>query len=82
MMDTKYQTENSFFYEEFENDSWIENELEEKLWVLYDRRKNQTRLANSLNFQSNTQKKNPGSIRITQGITRGHQKGKILYQTD
>jgi len=39
MMDTKYQIENSFFYEEFENDSWIENELEEKLWELYDRRK-------------------------------------------
>ena len=39
MMDTKYQTENSFFYEEFENDSWIEKELEEKLWELYDRRK-------------------------------------------
>ena len=42
MMDTKYQTENSFFYEEFENDSLVENELEEKLWELYDRRKNQT----------------------------------------
>jgi len=39
MMDTKYQTENSLLYEEFENDSWIENELEEKLWELYDRTK-------------------------------------------
>jgi len=37
MMDTKYQTENSLFYEEFENDSLIEKELEEKLWELYDR---------------------------------------------
>jgi len=40
MMDTKYQTENSFFYEESENDSWIEKELEEKLWELYNRIKN------------------------------------------
>ncbi len=31
MLDTKNQTE------EFENDSWIEKELEEKLWELYDR---------------------------------------------
>ncbi len=38
MMDTKYQTENSLLYEDFF--SWIEKELEEKLWELYDRRKN------------------------------------------
>ncbi len=38
MLEKKYQTENSLLYEDFF--SWIEKELEEKLWELYDRRKN------------------------------------------
>ncbi len=38
MLETKNQTENSFIYEEFHKEfSWIEIELEEKLWELYDR---------------------------------------------
>ena len=38
MLETKNQTENSFIYEEFDKEfSWIEKELEEKLWELYDR---------------------------------------------
>ncbi len=38
MFETKNQTENSFIYEEFDKEfSWIEIELEEKLWELYDR---------------------------------------------
>ncbi len=38
MLDTKNQTEDSFFYEEFDKEfSWIDKELEEKLWELYDR---------------------------------------------
>jgi len=38
MFETKNQTENSFIYEEFDKEfSWIEKELEEKLWELYDR---------------------------------------------
>jgi len=38
MLETKNQTENSFVYEEFDKEfSWIEKELEEKLWELYDR---------------------------------------------
>ena len=36
-METKYHIDNSFFYEELVSDSWIEKELEEKLWELYDR---------------------------------------------
>ncbi len=40
MLETKNQTENSFIYEEFDKEfSWIEKELEEKLWELYDRAK-------------------------------------------
>jgi len=34
MVETKNETKNSFTYEEF---SWLEKELEEKLWELYDR---------------------------------------------
>ena len=38
MMEPKNQTENSFIYEDSENEfSWVEKELEEKLWKLYDR---------------------------------------------
>jgi len=37
MMETKYHIDNSFFYEEFDRDLWIEKELEEKLWELYDK---------------------------------------------
>ncbi len=42
MLETKNQIENSFIYEEFDKEfdkefSWIEKELEEKLWELYDR---------------------------------------------
>ena len=38
MLETKNQTENSFTYEEFDKEFlWIEKELEEKLWELYDR---------------------------------------------
>ena len=36
MMDTKYHFD-SFFYEDLDKDSWIEKELEEKLWELFDR---------------------------------------------
>ena len=37
-LETKNQAENTLFYEEFDKEiSWIENELEEKLWELYDR---------------------------------------------
>ncbi len=42
MLETKNQIENSFIYEEFDKEfSWIEKELEEKLWELYDRAKNE-----------------------------------------
>ncbi len=47
MLETKNQTENSFIYEEFDREfSWIEKELEEKLWELYDRRVNQKIIEN------------------------------------
>ncbi len=42
MVETKNQIENSFIYEEFDKEfSWLEKELEEKLWELYDRAKKQ-----------------------------------------
>ncbi len=42
MLETKNQIENSFIYEEFDKEfSWIEKELEEKLWELYDSAKNE-----------------------------------------
>ncbi len=42
MVETKNQIENSFIYEEFDKEfSWLEKELEEKLWELYDRIKKQ-----------------------------------------
>ena len=38
MMEPKNQTENSFIYEDSDIEfSWVEKELEEKLWKLYDR---------------------------------------------
>jgi hypothetical protein len=38
MLETKNQTKNSFICEEYDKEfSWIEKELEEKLWELYDR---------------------------------------------
>ena len=37
MLDTKYHAENSFLYEESDKNSWIENELEEKLWEIFNR---------------------------------------------
>ncbi len=42
MVETKNQIENSFIYDEFDKEfSWLEKELEEKLWELYDRTKKQ-----------------------------------------
>jgi len=42
MLEAKNQIENSLIYEEFDKEfSWIEKELEEKLWELYDRAKNE-----------------------------------------
>ena len=38
MLEKKYQTENSFIYEELDKEFlWIEKVFEEKLWELYDR---------------------------------------------
>jgi hypothetical protein len=36
-METKYHFDNSFFFDELDSNSWIEKELEEKLWELYDK---------------------------------------------
>jgi hypothetical protein len=45
MLETKNQTENSFIGEEYDKEfSWIEKELEEKLWELYDRIKMDSRI--------------------------------------
>ncbi|MCH6586391.1 MAG: hypothetical protein IH792_05125 [Thaumarchaeota archaeon] len=42
MLETKNQTKNSFIYEKFDKEfSWIEEELEKKLWELHDRMLNQ-----------------------------------------
>ncbi len=43
MLETKNETKNSFTYEEF---SWLEKELEEKLWELYDRSVNRKIIEN------------------------------------
>ena len=42
MLETKNQTKNSFIYEKIDKEfSWIEEELEKKLWELHDRMLNQ-----------------------------------------